>query len=82
MPRYVHIETSRGWKERFEIVEYFSETSSIFLWPCSLLLSAYLTANPDLITHSSVIELGSGIMINPTLCMVNISTLTLYCDIL
>ena len=62
MPKFVHIETASGWRDQFTIIEHYSSDNNIFLWPCALLLSAYLASVPDLIGDHSVVivELGSG----------------------
>ena len=60
MPKFVHIEAASGWHEQFTVIEHLSSDTNIFLWPCALLLSAYLSSFPDLCRDSVIIELGAG----------------------
>lgn len=42
------------------VFEELTEDSSIFTWPSAELLSAYLAANPDVVSGKHCVELGAG----------------------
>lgn len=60
MSKFVTLESTNGWQDRFIVTEYFSSDANIFLWPCALLLSAHFAAFPDLCRDAVLIELGAG----------------------
>merc|ERR1719206_115128 len=39
-----------------------------WVWPCGLLLAEYLFANPNIVTHQTVLEMGAGCGLPSFMC--------------
>ena len=61
MLKRVHINISDGNHIEILIKElYLENTQSIFVWPSSLVLNAYLACNPEICCNHAFYELGAG----------------------